>query len=176
MIEDIFEFNELIGNNILLSNPYGSVYKIHGCFSKPENIIITEKDYEDFDNKYELIRAQLLSLFIHNPIIFLGYSINDENIRKILKTIFTYVPANSELAKRIKDNFLLVEYDKDSSNQNIEEYDISLNDKTIVRINKIKTDNFSQIYKSISSLQLKITALDIRKVQNIVKEIHTGGK
>ncbi|MFC6996926.1 SIR2 family protein [Rufibacter roseus] len=31
LIENFFEFNKLVGNNILLSNPYGSVYKIHGC-------------------------------------------------------------------------------------------------------------------------------------------------
>lgn len=30
LIEDVFHFNPLIGNDILLSNPYGSVYKIHG--------------------------------------------------------------------------------------------------------------------------------------------------
>lgn len=34
MLEDIFDFKPLIGNDILLSNPYGSLYKIHGmCFS-----------------------------------------------------------------------------------------------------------------------------------------------
>lgn len=70
MVESIFSFNPLIGNNILLSNPYGSVYKIHGCVTAPETIIITEEDYKTFDKKYELIRAQLLSLFVHNPIIF----------------------------------------------------------------------------------------------------------
>ena len=75
MIEDLFGFSPLIGNNILLSNPYGSVYKIHGCVSQPDKIIITEGDYNKFNEKYELIRAQLLSLFIHNPIIFIGYSI-----------------------------------------------------------------------------------------------------
>jgi SIR2-like domain len=89
LIENIFEFNPLVGNNILLSNPYGSVYKIHGCVSDPSKIIITEKDYKSFENKYELIRAQLLSMFTHNPIVFLGYSIGDENIKNILKTIFT---------------------------------------------------------------------------------------
>jgi len=73
LIEKIFDFESLIGNNILLSNPYGSIYKIHGCHSAPNKIIIGEKDYSDFDEKYELIRAQLLSLFIHHPIIFLGY-------------------------------------------------------------------------------------------------------
>lgn len=175
LIEDVFEFNKLIGNDILLSNPYGSVYKIHGCFSDPKNIIITDKDYQAFDNKYELIRAQLLSLFIHNPIIFIGYSINDDNIQKILKTIFTYVSPNSEEAIRIKNNFLLVEYEKGSDNENIGEHDIVWDNQTI-RINKIKTDSFSKIYKAISNLQLGVTALDIRKVQNVVKEIYTGGK
>lgn len=66
LIEETFEFNKLIGNDILLSNPYGSVYKIHGCCSQPGKLIITEQDYKKFDEKYELIRAQLLSLFIHN--------------------------------------------------------------------------------------------------------------
>ncbi|MEP8701746.1 SIR2 family protein [Enterobacter roggenkampii] len=53
LIENIFDFIPLIGNNILLSNPYGSVYKIHGCVSDPNNIIITLDDYKNFDNKYE---------------------------------------------------------------------------------------------------------------------------
>src|SRR5699024_9726916 len=59
-VEQIFSFNPLIGNDILLSNPYGSVYKIHGCVTKPQKIIITKEDYEEFNSRYELIRAQLL--------------------------------------------------------------------------------------------------------------------
>lgn len=61
LIEKIFDFSPLIGNDILLSNPYGSVYKIHGCVSNIEKIIITEEDYNNFDKEYDLIRAQLLS-------------------------------------------------------------------------------------------------------------------
>lgn len=174
LVENLFEFNKLIGNNILLSNPYGSVYKIHGCHENPEKIIITTDDYLEFDSKYELIRSQLLSLFIHNPIIFMGYSVNDDNIKKILKTIFTYVEPNSELATTIKNNFLLVERDAENNNELISEHDIVIDGLTI-RINKIKTDNYISIYKSISNLQLPVTALDVRKVQNIVKEIYAGG-
>ena len=81
-IETTFDFNPLMGNDILLSNPYGSVYKIHGCVSDAAKIIITVDDYGKFNDRYELIRAQLLSLFIHNPIIFLGYNIGDENIKR----------------------------------------------------------------------------------------------
>jgi len=176
LIEDIFEFNKLIGNDILLSNPYGSVYKIHGCVNEPDKIIITENDYDEFDKKYDLIRAQLLSLFIHNPIIFLGYGVGDDNIKKILKTIFTYVAPNSELHKKIRDNFLLVEYDKGNDNLEITEHDIDMEGFSTIRINKLKTDNFIELYKVLSNMHLPISAMDVRKVQSVVKEIYSGGE
>lgn len=175
LIEEIFEFNPLIGNDILLSNPYGSVYKIHGCSKQPDKIIITESDYKVFDDKYDLIRAQLLSLFIHNPIIFLGYGVGDENIKKILRTIFTYVEPNSELANQIRNNFLLVEYEKGSDNINITEHDIDIAGLATIRIHKIKTDNFLEVYRALSDIHLPISAMDVRKVQSVVKEIYAGG-
>ena len=174
-IEKTFDFNSLIGNNILLSNPYGSVYKIHGCINDAENIIITRKDYEKFDKKYELIRAQLLSLFIHNPIIFLGYGIGDTNIKKILSTIFTYINPNTHEADRIRKQFLLVEYQEGSTNLEVTDHDIDMEGYSTIRINKLKTDNFIGLYKPLSNLNLPVSAMDIRKVQNIVKDIYAGG-
>lgn len=173
IIESIFEFKPLIGNDILMSNPYGAVYKIHGCITKPSDIIISENDYNLFDKKYDLIRAQLLSLFIHNPIIFMGYNIGDVNVKKILKTIFNYVPANSLLSKQIREHFLLVEYEKDSKNEEISRHDIDMEGYT-VSINKIRTDNYGAIYNALSEIHLPISAMDIRKVQDIVGEIYKG--
>lgn len=173
-IESVFEFNPLVGNDILLSNPYGSIYKIHGCINDVSKMIITEDDYNRFDEQYELIRAQMLSLFIHNPIIFLGYNIGDDNIRKVLKTIFSYIPANTPEADKVRKNFLLIEYDKGSSNLEITEHDIIVKGSNI-RINKLKTDDFISIYKALANITLPISAMDIRKVQSIVKEIYSGG-
>lgn len=174
LIEQLFAFHPLIGNDIMLSNPYGSVYKIHGCVTQPEQIVITAEDYERFDKKYELIRAQLLSLFIHHPIIFMGYTITDENIRAILQTIFSYVNYESDEAQKIRDNFLLIEYDGGSQNQEVVEHDIDVGN-TVIRINKLKTDDFTTIYDCIAGLTLPISAMDIRKVQTVVKEICEGG-
>lgn len=174
-IEKVFQFNPLIGNDILLSNPYGAVYKIHGCVSDPSKIIITEDDYDYFKQKYELIRAQLLSIFIHNPIIFIGYAIGDDNIKSLLKTIFSYVQPNSEQSKKIRENFLLVEYEQGSTLQTITEHDIDLEGFSTIRINKIKTDDYVSIYKPLSDLTLPVSAMDVRKVQTVVKEIYSGG-
>ena len=175
-IENVFDFKILIGNEILLSNPYGSIYKIHGSLEEPNRIIITEEDYQEFNDRYELIRAQLLSLFIHHPIIFLGYNIGDENIKDILKTIFTYVNPNTPEAEEIRKNFLLVEYGEGMDNQEITQHDIDMKGFSTIRINKIKTDNFIEIFKSLSDLVLPVSAMDIRKVQSIVKEIYAGGE
>lgn len=175
LIEHLFEFSPLVGNEILLSNPYGSIYKIHGCITKPSKIIINVEDYRKFNERYELIRAQLLSLFIHNPIIFIGYNIGDNNIKELLKTIFTYVPINTEVAEKIRSNFLLVEYQKDSTNTIVNEHDIQLEGFSTLRINKLKTDNFLHLYNELSNLTLPISAMDIRKVQSVVKEIYAGG-
>lgn len=175
LIERIFEFNPLIGNDILLSEPYGSLYKIHGCVTDPSKVIITNEDYNSFNERYELIRAQLLSLFIHNPIIFIGYALNDDNIKSILKTIFTYIEANTPEAHKIRSNFLLVEYDEASSNIEVTDHDIDMNGFSTIRINKIKTDNYLEIYKELANLQLPVSAMDVRKVQSIVKDIYTGG-
>lgn len=174
LLEELVDFIPLIGNEILLSNPYGTIYKIHGCINNPNSIILTKDDYIQFNQRYDLIRAQLISLFVHNPIIFLGYSVQDENIQSILNTIFKYVSPNSEQAKRIKRNFLLVEYEPDLKSTEISDHDI-LVDVNLISINKVKTDNFKDIYKAIHELALPISAMDIRKVQEVVKEITSGG-
>lgn len=175
-VEKLFKFSPLIGNNILLSNPYGSVYKVHGCVSDAGSMVITQTDYRNFEQKYELIKAQILSLFMHNPIIFIGYGLGDANIRGLLKTIFSYVNKDSEQAQKIRRNFLLVEFDKDNMSTEVVEHDIDIEGIGIIRINKIKTDNFSEIYKEISNLILHVSAMEIRKVQSVYHEILKGEK
>lgn len=172
LLEDQLGFKPLIGNDILLSQPYGSIYKIHGCIKNPFQIVITKEDYQKFDEKYDLIRAQLLSLFMHNPVIFLGYKINDSNIKDLLRTIFYFVEPNSEQAIKIQNNFLLVEYDQGSSNTIVNKYDVQLDGGAIARINILKTDNFGALYDELSDLTPHVSAMDVRKVQTIMRKIY----
>ena len=116
----------------------------------------------------------MLSLFIHNPIIFIGYSMSDKNIKDILKTIFSYVDHSSQYAKSIRDNFLLIEYEKDLDNTEILEHDIDIEGFSTIRINKLKTDNFIALYQALSNIVLSVSAMDIRKVQSVVRQIYSG--
>lgn len=178
-IEGELNFSPLIGNDILLSNPYQSVYKIHGCLTNPSSIILTDEDYKQFDNRYELIQAQLISLFIHNPIIFMGYGIQDENIQKLLSRIFSYVTPESELGKRVADNFLCVQFEEGSGNTEVvgEVFHIQQAGAQIdISLNVLKTDDFASLYKALAELQLPIEAIHLKRVASVFHEIKTGGE
>lgn len=66
------------------NNGYGELFKIHGCVKEPNGIIIDEKDYDKFNNSLKLISSKLLNSLLDYPVIFLGYSFEDENIKKII--------------------------------------------------------------------------------------------
>lgn len=170
MIEHLtIDFNVLIGNNILLTSQYGSIYKMHGCCSTPESIVITQSDYDKFKEQGELIRAHLISLFIHSPIIFLGYGVNDDNVNDTLTTIFKYVGDNDEVRKKISDNFLLVEYKEGSTNTKVESYHKKLSNGIDLALNSLKTDDYSTLYKSLINIPYPIEAGQLRLLEDFMQ-------
>lgn len=69
------------------------LFKIHGCVSRPESIVITDEDYirfimrmndgEDFHPVPQKIRTQLAEW----PTLFVGYSLLDYNLRLLFRTL-----------------------------------------------------------------------------------------
>lgn len=68
------------------------IYKIHGSVSLPETLIINERDYEVFNNKSKYLAAKLMTIFMEYPIIYIGYSLTDQDIQKILSDILLCLP------------------------------------------------------------------------------------
>ena len=83
-------YTKFVGQKQLIFSPIqgiAEVFKIHGSIEDPDSLIINEKDYLDFDRKSAYLAAKLMTIFIEYPIIFMGYSISDVNIQKIIKSI-----------------------------------------------------------------------------------------
>ncbi|MCG7843600.1 SIR2 family protein, partial [Staphylococcus epidermidis] len=79
LIEDIFDFEVYRTQQQLLfqkNHEIGEIYKIHGCVTEPETIMITSEDYQMIEEKNKYLAAKLLTIFIEHPIVFIGYSIN----------------------------------------------------------------------------------------------------
>ena len=93
LLQNLFkgkDYDCFIGQeDLIFSPPNGirEIYKIHGCCTDPNSIIINYKDYVDFRKKNAYIAAKLLTIFVEHPIIFFGYSIDDPNIVDMKKKL-----------------------------------------------------------------------------------------
>ena len=90
-LEDLFsDFKPFIGQDDLIFSQavgLGEIYKIHGCYTKPRSLVLTAEDYAGFERRKAYLVAKLLSIFMENPIIFIGYSASDPDILGIFSSI-----------------------------------------------------------------------------------------
>lgn len=173
-IEDSFGDNEreilkkYIGQKGLFQGGTGycELYKIHGSIEEPNSIIITEEDYKEYDKNSILITSKIVSSLLNSPIIFIGYSLTDLNIKNIIKNFSNSLDEKEKslLSKRI----IIINWKKDEENI-IEEIitDSSLNCTYTV----IKTDNYLEVFKKIGKINQGATPAEISKFEHIIKEL-----
>ncbi|RID87039.1 hypothetical protein D1953_06905 [Peribacillus asahii] len=151
----------------------GELYKIHGCITEPDNIIITKSDYDNFKENAKLFSAKLLTLISENPVVFIGYSINDPNMQQILTDLVRCL-SHSQI-ESLKNHFYLIEFD--SGNQELVEKQFLFKAKayngeeTVFPISVISTDNYGEVYTKLSNLTPSMNINTVKQVKRIVKDI-----
>lgn len=145
---------------------YSEIYKIHGCISEPKSLVIGKTDYELYDENSILISAKVISMLLHSPIIFLGYSLTDRNVRKLIKSFAMSLSdqEKEELEKRL----LLVQWEK-GSEKLVEQV---INDPDLgCRLTAIRTDNYSLIYDKIAEINQGVAPAEVRRYQHVIKQL-----
>lgn len=85
-------------NNLSLMKPKSMVviYKLHGCLSPTlgetdDGVVISDNDYVDYisqmNSTHGTIPAYVNTLMQNKPFLFLGYSLNDWNVRSVFETL-----------------------------------------------------------------------------------------
>ena len=59
------------------------ILKLHGDF-KHNNFVLKEEDYLNYSENFKLIETLVKSIFSTNTVVFIGYGLNDYNIKLIL--------------------------------------------------------------------------------------------
>lgn len=60
------------------------IIKMHGDLSDASSIVLKEQDYLDYSQKHVLIELFIKSLLTDHIVLFLGYSLNDYNIKLMM--------------------------------------------------------------------------------------------
>lgn len=170
LLECIFpEYDVYVGQEELLFNNIsgiGEIYKIHGSITKPDSIVLTSSDYTEFEESASYLIAKLLTIFLEYPVVFMGYSLSDRNIRNIFKTISKCL--TQEKLNQLKDRLIFVEY---SEMEQISEFSMQFSDGKSVRMNKISTTDFLKIYEVIGETKSKYNPVILSHLRRGIYEM-----
>lgn len=176
LLDKLFpNFKVIVGQQVIKkkdSTSIGHILKIHGSTDELDEIIISKKDYDFFNKKQKYLTAKLLTYFMEHPIFFLGYSINDVNIKNILSDISEIVSENSD---QIVDNIWFIEWQEETIDANFAppiDKTIDLGDSKSIRINYVLLNSFEKIYEALyqpSIVELSELRALQENIYNIVK-------
>jgi hypothetical protein len=167
---DIFVNHEVIvGQKVFMGSEIGTILKIHGSITDPSSIILTKKDYDRFEKKSKILAAKVLSLFTENPVIFLGYSITDDNVRKLLQDIYTCVDSDFDL-KNLTERLIFVRYDSSLTEPVVGTHSLRI-DGVDVRMTEISLSDYTPLLKQMEGLR-RITELrELNRLRDLVHKI-----
>ncbi|WP_206412684.1 SIR2 family protein [Lysobacter enzymogenes] len=152
LLEPLFpEYERIVGQRIL-KQPYlaiGEIFKIHGCVSMPESIVLTDEDYAVFDKDKKYLSAKLLTYFAEHPLLFIGYSATDPNIRSVLYDVDRMIRADFDLIP----NIYILEWSSDIDESAYPPRDrvLSVGDGREIRIKSISASSFEWVYEAFGS-------------------------
>jgi hypothetical protein len=180
-LEDIFpEYTTYIGQDeIVVSNPHGigEIYKIHGSIKSPCSLVLTKEDYREFERKYAYLAAKLITYLIEHPIVFIGYSLRDENIKKIIESLASCL--GTSVHDCLRNNLIFVQRNGRGRVEGIETTQFKVYDHQ-VPLTTVTTDDFGIVYDAMSSIKRKIPARVLRflkdELYDIVKTNDPKGK
>lgn len=149
-------------DSLIFSQPQSvaEIYKIHGCCTVPDSLVLTHEDYEGFRERNAYLAAKLLTVFVEHPIIFLGYSITDPHVRAILDSIAQCLTPRR--LDQLSDRLFFVNYDFENKGDLIEKGLVS----TTLPLTIIRTRDFKSIYLALSEKKRTISAKVLRKVKS----------
>lgn len=154
LLESLFDFTTYIGQEeLLFSAPQGiaEIYKIHGCATIPQSIVINSEDYKRIDAKSKYLAAKLLTIFVEHPIIFIGYSISDEDIKQILNNISLCL--NNEQLNILQSRFIFINrlHEDEPGEYQINTIVHQTISKKSFPMTQIKVRDFGLIYDAIAT-------------------------
>lgn len=148
---------------------YAEIYKIHGDYENPEGMIFTQKDYDSFEDKKAYLVSKLLSIFVENPLIIMGYSLSDDNIRGILESIAGCL--SKKRLRELGEHIIFVEY-----NENVEKPEVSgwspLERYKDFFVTAIRINSYGPILKQMIKLRRRYPLHLLRRIkQDIYKTV-----
>ncbi len=178
------EVSEINGNRFIL--------KLHGDL-KHKNIVLKEEDYLNYSEKFKLVETLLKSIFATNTVVFIGYGLNDYNIKLILnwtktllkekfnKPIFIYTDdaelSKDELQYHESKGLRVVDYRHCTDNEStsfINRYKSVLNAINNFSKFSVKGKDEKETFQVLYDLLVPLDKMEALRIQDIQEKLHNN--
>lgn len=177
-LESVFNaYTTFIGQEeLLFSQVQGisEIYKIHGCITKPETIVINDEDYAGFNERNAYLASKLLTIFLEHPVVFVGYSISDRNIEKILKAIVKCL--SQKHLEQLKERLIFVEWNQGDRKNEISTYSKAFDGEKSLDMTRIILDDYTLLYEALSDNKAKYNVNMLRRLKSDIYELVVTNK
>lgn len=95
------------------------IIKMHGDLHDISTIVLKEQDYLDYSQNRVLIELFIKSLLTDHVILFLGYSLNDYNIKQIISWL-NYMRSQNDALEGVKVGYIV--FDEDNIDERQQTY------------------------------------------------------
>ena len=131
-------------------------------------MVLSSSDYNEFNSKNAYLAAKLITLFVEHPIIFIGYSIEDDNIRSILTSIVNCLSPSD--TGKIRNNLIFIKRNKNGVEDGIFDDNLYFG-KITIPIKVVTTNNFTPIYEAIAETKRRIPTRILRYCKEQLYEL-----
>lgn len=165
------EFKTFVGQEELLfsdTQGVGEIYKIHGSASAPESLVLCEADYARFNERNPYLAAKLLTVFVEHPVIFLGYSLTDEDVGAVLTSVAGAL--TTENLGRLRDRLIFVRWDEQQTEPLLVPTQIAVSGLAIPVL-LVTVADFAGLFEILAGLPRKFPARLLRRLKERVYDL-----
>ncbi|WP_143143643.1 SIR2 family protein [Agrococcus sp. Marseille-P2731] len=172
ILEYVFpDFVPYVGQDgLLFKDPRGvaEIYKIHGSVADPESLVITAQDFTLFRERNPYLAAKLLTIFVEHPVIFIGYSLTDDNVRDIVTSIAAIL--TNENLHQLEDRLIFVSWDPSVDKPRIAPSTFAL-DRVSIPIHLVTAPDFLEVFEVLGLLKRRFPARILRHLVDQIYEL-----
>ncbi|QRI88253.1 SIR2 family protein [Delftia lacustris] len=173
LLEGLFpQYEVIVGQKVFRQSSLvlGEIFKIHGSISEADSIVLTKEDYDVFNRDKKYLSAKLLTYFAEHPLLFIGYSASDQNIKNILYDMSRMFTPTTMLIP----NIFILQWDDQITEASVpaKEHVLEVGDDLTVRIKSISAKDFAWVYEAFGAAST-MEKFNLKALRALAGRIHS---
>jgi hypothetical protein len=147
----------------------GELYKTHGSATNPDSLVLTQRDYDQFQKRSPHFAAKVLTVFTEHPVVFLGCAPMDKDVIAILSSVAACL--GTEATDRLKGRLIFIELDRKSRTKRLAATTLELPSAPSLPVLATRVVDFQGVFGALGARHRGLPAAERRRLKERVHRL-----